>query len=128
MLACAASLAALEVMQEEATPEQISEVGRHLRTGLEQFQEKYPLIGDVRGMGLMQAAELVKDRQTKEPAVLETAYLMDQAKSLGLLIGKGGMYSNALRIAPPLIAAKEHVDEALEILDHALARTQEMSF
>ena len=53
---------------------------------------------------------------------------LDQAKELGLLVGKGGMYSNALRIAPPLVATKDHVDEALEILDHALARTQEMSF
>jgi len=127
-LACAASLATIEAMEEEAAPEQIGEVGRHLRAGLEQLWEKYPLIGDVRGIGLMQAAELVKDRQTKEPATEETAYLLDQAKGLGLLVGKGGMYSNALRIAPPLIATKDHVDEALEKLDHALARTQEMSF
>ena len=127
-LACAASLATIEVMQTEATPEQTGAVGRHLRAGLEDLKEKYPLIGDVRGMGLMQAAELVKDRQTKEPAVEETAYLMDQTRALGLLVGKGGMYSNALRIAPPLIATQEHVDEALEILDHAFARTQEMSF
>ena len=127
-LACAASLATIEAMEEEAAPEQIGEVGRHLRAGLEQLWGKYPLIGDVRGIGLMQAAELVKDRQTKEPATEETAYLLDQAKELGLLVGKGGMYSNALRIAPPLIATKDHVDEALEKLDHAFARTQEMSF
>ena len=86
------------------------------------------MIGDVRGIGLMQAAELVKDRQSKEPAVEETACLLDQTKALGLLVGKGGMYSNTLRIAPPLIATIEHVDEALEKLDHAFARTQEMSF
>jgi alanine-glyoxylate transaminase/(R)-3-amino-2-methylpropionate-pyruvate transaminase len=127
-LACVASLATIEAMAEEATPKQIGEVGRHLRAGLEQLWEKYPLIGDVRGSGLMQAAELVKDRQTKEPATDETAYLLDQTKELGLLVGKGGMYSNALRIAPPLIATKDHVDEALDKLDHAFARTQEMSF
>lgn len=127
-LSCAASLATLEAMEEEATPEQIGVVGHHLQTGLERLQEKYPLIGDVRGVGLMQAAELVKDRKTKEPATEETAYLLDQTKELGLLVGKGGMYGNAVRIAPPLIATKAHVDEALEILDHALARTQEMSF
>ena len=127
-LACAASLATIEAMEEEATPEHIGQVGRRLRAGLEKLQEKYPLIGDVRGIGLMQAAELVKDRQSKEPAIEETAYLLDQTKALGLLVGKGGMYSNALRIAPPLIATTEHVDEALEKLDHAFARTQEMSF
>jgi len=127
-LACAASLATIEVMEAEAKPAQIGEVGRHLRAGLERLHEKYPLIGDVRGIGLMQAAELVKDRRSKEPATEETAYLLDQTKELGLLVGKGGMYSNALRIAPPLIATKAHVDEALEKLDHAFARTQEMSF
>jgi alanine-glyoxylate transaminase/(R)-3-amino-2-methylpropionate-pyruvate transaminase len=128
VLATAASLATLEAIEEDATPEHIGEVGRHLRAGLEQLQEKYPLIGDVRGMGLMQATELVKDRKTKEPAAEETNYLLDQTKERGLLVGKGGMYGNALRIAPPLVATKEHVDEALEILDHAVAQTQEMSF
>ncbi len=98
-----------------------------LRAGLEKLQEKYPLIGDVRGMGLMQGVELVKDRQTKEPAPAHVNALFEQTRARGMLIGKGGMYGNVLRIAPPLIATKEHVEEALNILDHAFAQIQELS-
>jgi 4-aminobutyrate aminotransferase len=126
-LSTAASLATIEVMEEEANPQHIAEVGAHLRAGLEKLQEKYPLIGDVRGMGLMQGVEMVKDRQSKEPAPIAVNALFEQTRGRGLLIGKGGMYSNVLRIAPPLIATKEHVDEALNILDHAFAQVQEMN-
>jgi 4-aminobutyrate aminotransferase len=126
-LSTAASLATIEVMEEEANPQHIAEVGAHLRAGLEKLQEKYPLIGDVRGMGLMQGVEMVKDRQTKEPAPITVAALFEQTRGRGLLIGKGGMYSNVLRIAPPLIATKAHVDEALNILDHAFAQVQELN-
>jgi 4-aminobutyrate aminotransferase len=126
-LSTAASLATIEVMEEEANPQHIAEVGAHLRAGLEKLQEKYPLIGDVRGMGLMQGVEMVKDRQTKEPAPIAVNALFEQTRGRGLLIGKGGMYSNVLRIAPPLIATKAHVDEALNILDHAFAQVQELN-
>jgi 4-aminobutyrate aminotransferase len=126
-LSTAASLATLEVMEEEATPQHIAEVGDYLRAGLEKLQDKYPLIGDVRGMGLMQGVEMVKDRQTKEPAPEAVVAVFEQTRARGLLIGKGGMYNNVLRIAPPLIATKEHVDEALNILDHAFAQVQEMN-
>ncbi len=85
------------------------------------------MIGEVRGKGLMQGIELVKDQQSKEPAVAEVGFLFEQTRRRGLLIGKGGLYSNVLRIAPPLIATTDHVDEALEILDHALAQVHEMS-
>jgi 4-aminobutyrate aminotransferase len=122
----AASLATIEVMETEATPEHVAEVGGYLRAGLKSLQEKYPVIGDVRGMGLMQGVELVTDRQTKEPAPDAVNYLFEETKARGLLIGKGGLYNNVLRIAPPLIAQKEHVDEALEILDNAFAQVQEV--
>lgn len=126
-LSTVASLATIEVMEEEATPQHIAEVGGQLRAGLEKLQEKYPLIGDVRGMGLMQGVEMVKDRQTKEPAPEAVVAVFEQTRARGLLIGKGGMYNNVLRIAPPLIATKEHVEEALGILDHAFAQVQEMN-
>ncbi|MEE3254597.1 MAG: aminotransferase class III-fold pyridoxal phosphate-dependent enzyme, partial [Chloroflexota bacterium] len=86
---------------------------------------KYPLIGDVRGKGLMQGIELVKDRKTKEPAPDAVAKIFEQTRKYGLLIGKGGLYSNVLRISPPLTATNDHVDEALVILDHAFAKVQE---
>ena len=67
-VSCAASLAVIEVMEEEASPQHVAEVGNHFRAGLERLQDKYPLIGDVRGKGLMQGVEMVLDRETKEPA------------------------------------------------------------
>ena len=75
----------------------------------------------------MQGVEMVKDQQTKEPAPQEVNYLLEETRQRGLLIGKGGYYGNVLRIAPPLTASEDHVDEALEILDHAFAQVQEMS-
>jgi len=121
-----ASLATIEVMEEEANPQHVAEVGGHLRAGLEKLWNRYPVIGDVRGKGLMQGVELVKDRQSKEPASAEVGFLFEETRKRGLLIGKGGLYSNVLRIAPPLTASKENVEEALEILDYALAQVQEM--
>lgn len=127
LVSLAAGLATLEVMEEEANPQHVAEVGAHFRSGLERLQEKYPLVGEVRGKGLMQGVEVVKDRQTKEPATKEVNALFEETRKRGLLIGKGGLYGNALRLAPPLTATKDHVDEALEILDHAFAQVQEMS-
>lgn len=121
----AASLATIEVIEKEATPQHIGDLGRRLRHGLEKLQEKYPVIGDVRGMGLMQGIELVTDRQTKEPATKAIAHLFEETKKLGLLIGKGGFFGNVVRVAPPLVASADEVDLALEMLDIAFARVQE---
>jgi alanine-glyoxylate transaminase/(R)-3-amino-2-methylpropionate-pyruvate transaminase len=68
---------------------------------------------------------MVRDRQTKEPATNEVAQLFESTRRRGLLIGKGGLYGNTLRISPPLTASPENVDQALEILDHAFAEVQE---
>jgi 4-aminobutyrate aminotransferase len=124
-VSCAAALATIQVMEEEASPAHVEEVGAHLRRGLEALQDKYPLIGDVRGLGLMQGVELVRDRQSKEPATKEIAHLFEATRQRGLLIGKGGLYGNTLRITPPLIASQDDVDRALEILDYAFAEVQE---
>jgi alanine-glyoxylate transaminase/(R)-3-amino-2-methylpropionate-pyruvate transaminase len=125
-VSCAAALATIRVMEEEASPGHVQEVGAHLRQGLEALGEKYPLIGDVRGMGLIQGVEMVRDRETKEPATKEVAHLFEATRERGLLIGKGGLYGNALRISPPLVATKDDVDQALEILDYTFAEVQEM--
>jgi alanine-glyoxylate transaminase/(R)-3-amino-2-methylpropionate-pyruvate transaminase len=125
-VSCAAALATIQVMEEEASPDHVEEVGTHLRQGLEALGEKYPLIGDVRGMGLMQGVEMVRDRETKEPASKEVTHLFEATRERGLLIGKGGLYGNALRIAPPLVATKDDVDQALETLDYTFAEVQEM--
>jgi len=82
-------------------------------------------VGDVRGKGLMQGIEFVLDRKSKEPAPQAVGQLFEESRVRGLLIGKGGLYGNVIRIAPPLTASAEQIDEAIEILDHALAAVHE---
>ena len=79
------------------------------------------MIGDVRAMGLMQGVELVEDRKTKEPAPKRAAKLLEAAKKHGLLVGKGGLYGNVLRIAPSMLISAAEVDEAARRLDLAFA-------
>jgi 4-aminobutyrate aminotransferase-like enzyme len=69
----------------------------------------------------MQALELVKDRETKEPAPVETTQFMEEARKRGLLIGKGGLWGNVIRMSPPLNIAKSDVDEAIKVMDEAMA-------
>ncbi len=121
----AAAFATLEVLKEEGPPPHVAEIGVQIRQGFEALQDKYPLIGNIRGMGCMQGVEFVKDRQTKEPAIAEMTELFEAARKRGLLIGSGGT-GNAFRFTPPLITRPGHVEEALEILDHAIAEVQEM--
>ena len=119
-----AARATIEVIEEENLRENAHTVGAYFRGKLEELQQKYPLIGDVRGMGLMQALELVKDRQTKEPAPEATLQLMERARDNGLLIGKGGLYGNVIRLSPMLNISKADVDEATRLLDKSLASVQ----
>jgi 4-aminobutyrate aminotransferase-like enzyme len=124
-VACAAAIGTLEEMLETYTPIRCAQIGQMLEDGLHALAKKYPLIGEVRGRGLMQGVELVADRGSKEPAPQQANAVMEASRQAGLLIGKGGMYGNTLRIAPPLSANQEHIEEALEKLDVAFAHVQE---
>jgi 4-aminobutyrate aminotransferase len=117
----AATNATLDVMERESIPERSAKLGKQLRDGLDAFKDKYPFIGDVRGMGLMQAIELVEDRTTKEPAAGKANQVMEAAKREGLLLGKGGLYGNTLRIAPPMLISQGDLAEGLGRMDTALA-------
>ena len=119
-----AARATIEVIEEENLRENAYTVGAYFRGKLEELQQKYPLIGDVRGMGLMQALELVKDRQTKEPAPEATLQLMERARDNGLLIGKGGLYGNVIRLSPMLNISKADVDEATRLLDKSFSEVR----
>jgi 4-aminobutyrate aminotransferase-like enzyme len=119
-----AARATIEVIEEERLLENADTVGRYFRGKLEELQQKYSVIGDVRGKGLMLALELVKDRATKEPAIEATAQLLERARDNGLLIGKGGMYSNVIRLSPMLNISKSDVDEAIRILDTSLSEVR----
>ena len=119
-----AAKATIDVIEEEHLLENVDTVGRYFRGKLEELHQKYALIGDVRGMGLMQGLELVKDRQTKEPAPEATTQVMERARENGLLIGKGGLYGNVLRISPMLNIGKADVDEAMRILDKSFGEVR----
>ncbi len=119
-----AARATIEVIEEDRLMDNAHQVGGYFRERLLELQDKYPLIGEVRGMGLMQGVELVKDRETKEPATEEMAQLMEETRRRGLLMGKGGLYGNVIRFSPPLNIGKADVDEAVRILDEAFAAVQ----
>ena len=116
-----ATEATMDVMERENVPKRAAERGKQLREHLMALKDKYPVIGDVRGMGLMQGVELVEDRKTKEPAPKRTNKLLEAAKKHGLLIGKGGLYGNVLRISPSMLVSKAEVDDAAARLDKAFA-------
>jgi 4-aminobutyrate aminotransferase-like enzyme len=116
-----AAKATIDLIEEDRLMDNAAIVGGYFRQGLESLQEKHSLVGDVRGMGLMQALEFVRDRKSKEPAPQETAQFMEECRRLGLLVGKGGLYGNVIRMSPPMNIAKADVDQAIGIMDKALA-------
>ena len=118
---CAAAKATIELIEEERLMDNAAEVGHHFQQGLEALEEKHTLIGDVRGMGLMQGIELVKDRRTKEPATDATNLVMERARVNGLLVGKGGLHGNVIRMSPALNISRADVDQALAALDKSFA-------
>jgi 4-aminobutyrate aminotransferase-like enzyme len=117
----AAALAVLKFIEDEDLKKNAAEVGGYLRQELERLKDKHPVIGDVRGLGLMQGLELVKDRETKEPAPQAVATVFEETKRRGVLIGKGGLYGNVIRTGMMLNSTKDHVDELIQALDAGLA-------
>ena len=120
----AAGLAVLEVIDEEHLQENCRVQGGRFKAGLQELATRHRLIGDVRGMGLMLGVELVRDRETKEPARAETLAVLEHTRELGLLIGKGGLPGNVLRLKPPMCITGEDVEFALAVLDLALTRAR----
>jgi alanine-glyoxylate transaminase/(R)-3-amino-2-methylpropionate-pyruvate transaminase len=119
-VACTQGRAVLEVIDQEGIQANAARIGGRLRSGLENLATKHDLIGDIRGMGLMLGVELVRDRSTKEPAKAECLQVFETCKDLGLLIGKGGLHGNTLRIKPPMCLHEADADFMLEVLDEAL--------
>ena len=117
----AAALAVIKVIEDEDLKRNAAEVGAYFRERLEGLKEKYPVIGDVRGLGLMQAVELVRDRETKEPDPHSVLKVFEETKRRGVLIGKGGLYGNVIRTGVMLNATKDTIDELIEALDGAFA-------
>jgi alanine-glyoxylate transaminase / (R)-3-amino-2-methylpropionate-pyruvate transaminase len=119
---CAQGRAVLQVIEREKLQTNALEIGAYLKSGFEKLAEKHDLIGEVRGLGLMLGVELVKDRATKTPAKEECAAVFETCKDLGLLIGKGGLFGNTLRIKPPMCLTTADADFLLAVVDEALAK------
>ena len=117
-VSCAAALATIKLIKESLMVN-AREVGRHLIEGLRALQEKRPLMGDVRGKGLMIGIELVRDPKTKERATKERDRLVDECFKRGLLVLGAGR--NTLRLCPPLVLTKAEADIAVKIIDEGLA-------
>ncbi len=123
-ISCAAANATLEIIEKDDLPRHSEATGKRLRKGLQELAEKHPkLIGDVRGMGLMQAIELVVDEQAgdRTPNPAATVALFEETKKRGLLIGKGGLHGNVIRISPPMTVSETQVKDAIGILDESFA-------
>jgi len=113
--------AVIDFIEEQNLLANCTETGAYLRGKLEELQGKHEIIGEARGMGLLQAIELVEDRRTKKPATAQTAMAMEAARENHLLIGRGGMYGNVLRVSPPMNIGRADVDQFIELLDSSLA-------
>ena len=110
----------MEIIEKENLIKNSCDMGQLLKSALTDLMKKHKLIGDVRGRGLMLGMELVKDRQSKIYASQEAAELMEKCKDKGLLVGKGGLFGNVIRIAPPLGITRAQVDQMVQTIDQSL--------
>ena len=121
-VAMAAGVITNDIMVREDVPSRAAARGEQLRAGLESLQQEHSWIGDVRGMGLMQALELVEDPDTKEPSPSKAKQLMEATKEERLLIGVGGLYGQVVRMGPALLITEDEIAEGLERLGRACNR------
>jgi 4-aminobutyrate aminotransferase-like enzyme/Ser/Thr protein kinase RdoA (MazF antagonist) len=121
-VACAAALAVLAVIEDEGLVANAAETGSYLRRGLAALADRHPLIGDVRGTGLLLGVDLVEDRQTRAPAPGQARAVTEAMRDRGILLSVTGPAGNVLKIRPPLVFRREHADLLLETLDDVLAR------
>jgi alanine-glyoxylate transaminase/(R)-3-amino-2-methylpropionate-pyruvate transaminase len=114
-------LATMEVIDAEGIQEKALEVGGYLKQKLVALQDKQKLIGDVRGYGLMIGIECVTDRKTKQPASAQVNEIMEKTRERGLLIGKGGLWGQTIRLKPPMCMTKDDADFIVECLDEVMS-------
>lgn len=120
-VACAAALAVLDVFEREGLVDRAAALGAMAEARMREWRERFPLVGDVRGLGAMRAMELVRDRDAKTPATGEAAAILAEARARGLIVIKAGLYDNVIRLLMPLVTTDEEMAEGLDILEAALA-------
>jgi 4-aminobutyrate aminotransferase/(S)-3-amino-2-methylpropionate transaminase len=120
-VACRAALAVLDLFEQEDLVGRARQVGEIIMRRFQDMQSRYDLIGEVRGLGAMVAMELVRNRQTKEPAVEETAEIIHGCHDAGLIIIKAGLYDNVIRVLVPLVVSEQDLQQGLDILEQQVA-------
>jgi 4-aminobutyrate aminotransferase len=119
-LATTYALANLENIEEQDLQSNAFRVGKLLMDGLKPLEDRFDIVGEVRGKGLMVAMEMVEDAESKRPNVDATARVMEACKERGLLVGKGGLYGNVIRMAPPLVITEDETARAIETIEAAV--------
>ena len=125
-VSCAAASATIQVIEDQGLVKNCAVVGKHLGERFAQLKEKHQIVGDARGLGMMQALELVKDRKTKEPNPQATNAVFEETKKRGVLIGKGGVWGNVIRTGMMLNSTKEEVNLLADAIDAGLSAAMKM--
>jgi 4-aminobutyrate aminotransferase/(S)-3-amino-2-methylpropionate transaminase len=121
-VACRAALEVIKIIEEEKLLDRAVKIGERLKEQFLNMKDKYSIIGEIRGMGAMVAVELVKDQKTKEPATRETARIVEECIKNGVFIATAGINKNVLRMLVSLEITNEQLDEALDVLERAIAK------
>ena len=124
-LACVAAIEAIKILSSDAFLARVNHVGNLIISTLNNWKNKYACIGDVRGLGAMLLVEFVKDRNTKEPDVEIAMEIIKDAVSHGIILIRAGLYSNCIRLLPPIVMTDEQLAEGLQVLENAIQRAQE---
>jgi len=124
-LSCAAALAAIETIEKDGLLARSAAIGKHFEKRARGWQKKWPLVGDVRGLGGMCAIELVRNAETREPADTETKEIAKYCYEHGLIIITAGTFNNVVRILVPLVVSDEQLNEGLDVIEAALANVAE---
>ncbi|PYP66761.1 MAG: hypothetical protein DMD26_06775 [Gemmatimonadetes bacterium] len=122
-VSCAIGLAVLDVVRDEQLQPRALRVGQALLDGLRPFVARHRLVGDVRGSGLFLGVELVRDRESLEPADSEASYVVNRMREEGILVGTDGPYHNVVKIRPPMAFSEDNADRLVEVFDRILAES-----
>ena len=120
-VSAAIGLAVLDVIEQENLPENAACIGERILAGARELAERYDIIGDARGLGLYLGIELVRDRETLEPADIEASYIIERMRDLGVLVSIDGPHNNVLKIKPPIVWGEAEADRLITTLDRVLA-------
>jgi 4-aminobutyrate aminotransferase/(S)-3-amino-2-methylpropionate transaminase len=122
-LSCAAANAVLDTFEKHTLLDRANEIGSHFHRRAKEWQSRFEVIGEVRGLGGMQAIELVKSRDSREPAAEETKKITQFCYEHGLITITAGTYGNVIRVLVPLVVTDEQMNEAMDVLESAFAST-----